>query len=480
MSLPRASSRPRPSQTMKNTAILTLTEYKSIKQRMSVGGQSEEQQIRHVEKIEMKERSDNRVKNWPNTIQGLRKRKDDSKFERFEKDEEERRKIDLEEAAIKMAAKQEILGKANRQIYENNDRVKAFQSALLMSDTLKDREAQILIAQRKKEINQTIDENWQKVEKENMKAYDEREEEKRKIEIEKTRINQQILKGQHNEAKMRYFKRLQEQVIEGELIKFKAQEAIEKQKAEERARKEKLLEAHEETRKGNEILKELKRQEKLKELEQEKEIEEFAKKKEAIVGMRRYREELRFKEKQAARQKIIDAQVEALRKMKNREDEILNKHIKEAEIKAEENERIKQEKKEQLVQEIDKQIAITLAKRQEEKTKQKTEEKNFQEFWQKKNQELEDREVADKNAYKERCVRLQDYHRKQSVQKQRKLEEEIAKEFDDALRMQAAIQDEEKTFNSYAEMCIKQWDDKGKNVKPLLLQLEKLKKASKQ
>jgi len=55
-----------------------------------------------------------------------------------------------------------------------------------------------------------------------------------------------------------------------------------------------------------------------------------------------------FSERQAARQKIIDAQVEQLRKIKNREDEILNKQIKEAEIKAEENERIKREKREEL------------------------------------------------------------------------------------------------------------------------------------
>ena len=81
--------------------------------------------------------------------------------------------------------------------------------------------------------------------------------------------------------------------------------------------------------------------------------------------MRRMREEMKFKyitqpiqqtyftvvcysEKQAARQKIIDAQVEQLRKLKNREDEILNKQIKEAEIKAEEVERIKREKREEL------------------------------------------------------------------------------------------------------------------------------------
>ena len=75
-----------------------------------------------------------------------------------------------------------------------------------------------------------IDENWQLVEKENMKLYDEREEEKRKIEIEKSRINQKILKEQHDQAKLKYYKKMQEQVIEGEMIKFKAREAIEKQK----------------------------------------------------------------------------------------------------------------------------------------------------------------------------------------------------------------------------------------------------------
>ena len=45
---------------------------------------------------------------------------------------------------------------------------------------------------------------------------------------------------------------------------------------------------------------------------------------------------------------IIDSQIENLKKIKSREDEILNKQIKEAEIKAEENERIKREKREAL------------------------------------------------------------------------------------------------------------------------------------
>jgi len=170
------------------------------------------------------------VKNWPNTIQALRKRKDDVRFERFQKEEEERRKIDLEEARYQAAVKQEILGKANKQIYETNDRVKSFQSALLLSDALQEREAQVEIAKKKKEIQAMIEERWGEIEKENMRAYDEREIEKAKIEEEKLKVAQKILKDQHDQAKLKHIKRLQEQKIEGEIIKIKAQEALVREK----------------------------------------------------------------------------------------------------------------------------------------------------------------------------------------------------------------------------------------------------------
>ena len=110
-----------------------------------------------------------------------------------------------------------------------------------------------------------------------------------------------------------------------------------------------MLAAQDETRKANDLLQVLKHEERLKEIEQEKKIEAFAARKQEIAEMRRMREDLKFKERQDARQKIIDAQVERLRALKNREDEIINKQIKEAEIKAEENERIKREKRAQLV-----------------------------------------------------------------------------------------------------------------------------------
>lgn len=88
------------------------------------------------EKLELKDLSKQRVQNWPNTLHAIRKKKDESRFERFKKDEEERRRIDEEEALYMAEVKRQVIDKANKQIYEGSDRVKTFQSKLLLVDTL--------------------------------------------------------------------------------------------------------------------------------------------------------------------------------------------------------------------------------------------------------------------------------------------------------------------------------------------------------
>ena len=50
--------------------------------------------------------------------------------------------------------------------------------------------------------------------------------------------------------------------------------------------------------------------------------------------MRKDREEQKFQEKQQTRQKMIDHQAKVLSSIKNRENEILNKQVAEAEEKA--------------------------------------------------------------------------------------------------------------------------------------------------
>ena len=64
-------------------------------------------------------------------------------MEKAEKEEEERRKIDREEAAIAGEKRRMAIERANKMLYDDSDRVKTFHSQLMLSDVLKEREAQI-------------------------------------------------------------------------------------------------------------------------------------------------------------------------------------------------------------------------------------------------------------------------------------------------------------------------------------------------
>lgn len=72
---------------------------------------------------------------------------------------------------------------------------------------------------------------------------------------------------------------MQEERIEGEVIKRHAQEAIEKENEEEEKRRQKRIQVLVDTRKMNEHLKKLKAAELEKEKEEERRIEEYGKKK---------------------------------------------------------------------------------------------------------------------------------------------------------------------------------------------------------
>lgn len=72
----------------------------------------------------------------------------------------------------------------------------------------------------------------------------------------------------------------------------------------------------------------------LKEKEEELRIQEREQKKEALKYLQKTKEEERFKHKQAIKQNLIDRQIADLMKVRDQEEEILNKQVAEAEDKA--------------------------------------------------------------------------------------------------------------------------------------------------
>jgi len=74
--------------------------------------------------------------------------------------------------------------------------------------------------------------------------------------------------------------------------------------------------------------------------------------------------------------------------------------------------------------------------------------------------------------YRGRHKALQDFLDKQINDKKIKAEEEFIQEKKESSMAQALGDVEDKNFYRYAERCIKEWNDAGKSVQPLLIELK--------
>merc|ERR1712147_165301 len=112
--------------------------------------------------------SQDREKKWPNTLEAERKKKEARRQEKLDREEEERKKIDREEAAIAGEKRRMAIERANKMLYDDSDRVKNFHSNLLLSDVLKEREAQIEVSRQKKKNARRREKYWAEMQTEAM------------------------------------------------------------------------------------------------------------------------------------------------------------------------------------------------------------------------------------------------------------------------------------------------------------------------
>lgn len=89
----------------------------------------------------------------------------------------------------------------------------------MMADVLQEREAQQRVHNRKKEIEKAIDKQWLELEQQQLKEYDEKEVKKFQDDQDKKKKNSKVISDQLQDFKLRYIKQLEEQMLEGELIK---------------------------------------------------------------------------------------------------------------------------------------------------------------------------------------------------------------------------------------------------------------------
>ena len=103
----------------------------------------------------------------------------------------------------------QILEKSNKQIYEQSDRVRSFQSKLLLSDALQEREEQIEVKKKIQEIEKLRERQQQELEQEILRRKEEEHERQLELQREKKLTTALVLKEQHDEMKRNYIKRIQ-------------------------------------------------------------------------------------------------------------------------------------------------------------------------------------------------------------------------------------------------------------------------------
>lgn len=175
---------------------------------------------------------------------------------------------------------------------------------------------------------------------------------------------------------------------------------------------------------------------------------------------------------------MIQRQAEYLSQLKNREDEILNRQVAEAEEKARRLFEEQEAKRAALKAQIERSRKIQIEKRQREKAGEKQEERDFTEFWRARNDELAVAEREEHDDLRQKQVELKAYQREQAENRKKAAEAEYVQEMKEATVSAALLDHKEKEFYSYAEKCIREWQEAGKNVKPLIMELKSYKKKA--
>ncbi len=242
-----------------------------------------------------REQSKARYKNWGNTLEALREKKKRERLERLAAAEIDSQKIDENEAKVQSEQRANAIDRAGRLLYQENDRVKEFHSALLLSSVMKERAAQIELNRIKKQHNQRID----RMHLESIKATCDRlakvEEDEARERREKSKQLADTQEKQLVAVHERRRQELLEEVRIGELNRKLYIEAVAEQRAADQARKTGQFAFNMEYLRMNEEQKKIKSENaKLEALEDAK-IKEYAAEKERTLAMRKRVEEVRFK-----------------------------------------------------------------------------------------------------------------------------------------------------------------------------------------
>merc|ERR1719389_1610836 len=323
-----------------------------------------------------------RAKTWDNTLEGSRRKKAEDKQKKMDLEELNRQAVDAEEAKIQLDQRKKTIDRANKLLYDESDRMKSFHSKMMVCDVLAEREAQVALKDELKKLEHVREDRFLEMEKQNYRKMLEREMKEKETKEELSRLAARAQKEQLAEYKEKKFREVEDQMLEGELLRRKAIEDLESERKAERKRRGMAVQALAETQKANEYLKQIKAEDMLRQQREEEKVQEYAQRKEKLLELRKQKEDEVFQQKQAARNAMIESQARRLAEMASDEDQRIERQVAQKEADDENKRLAKEEAKNRWEEDIQKSRVQQIQRKQNEREREKAEDAETAKFLQ--------------------------------------------------------------------------------------------------
>ncbi|NXF90991.1 CC173 protein, partial [Eubucco bourcierii] len=413
---------------------------------------------------EMHLRSKAAVKDWPNTIMGTAQRKLKAKKLREEREEEERRLLDLEEEQFQAAKRKEAIDHAKTYLYYQNERVKGLHSALLLTEVLKERDAQVEFKKLKSDVNKKKD---KEKESECKDAILRQQEKAHQHYMNQKALCRELLEQIKEHKYQADLAKLQDK-REGEQIQRLNQlYQLEIQRGKEKKQKEKV----ECQRQYNEHVtkqKIMKALEKQKQMEEDDWIKAHFKVKETIAKQIKKKEDEMHRLTQEHRNKIINQLAAQMNEALKREDDRLAADIAKKEAEQERKWKEKKAKEKAAIESIAEHRTTMMRLKAEKEKDEKAEGKKEYHALMEKNRNYLEMEKAKKQRQRDANVEIQKIQIQQMAEKQVKKQQEKQADLDYNAQREYMALCKDREFQSYAKQVIESESKTTHHLYPLL------------
>ena len=463
------SEAPHPEKPKDKLLILGSKEWNAIQNRKDKVLPADVQLALDLQKdrVEKHQQSVEQVSSWGNTIVGKRNKRLNARRIREEEEEKERQKLDIEEAEIKSSERRAAIEHAKKLQYYQTDRVKGFHGALLLSEVIKEREAQI-------ELKKEIDSAMKNADDHLLQWEEQQRKEATRLEKEKAEVRARdaalLRKTQYEQAQERHKVAISEKVQdieEGKAIQKDVEQFYKENdlKAKEVERKAKVLKEHYDQH--LEVENCIREQQTIAEKRNDEEIRLYANAKRKMAGLRKKREGELFQAFQNHQQAMVDHLSTLIKEQVDDEDTRIAKAVAEREAKRQVEEEKERKKRGTVQKEILKHRMVTMDLNQTKEEVAKQEQ----------NLDLQRRIAEDKTYFSEQEQRqtskkveedeVQSILCKQSSEKSNKTQVEKRNELDADKRSAQMVKEEEDEFQRYADAVIDLAKQRGRPVLPL-------------